>query len=145
MLIFDKIAIASDHGGFKLKRQLIQHLKNIECIDFGTDSDFQSVDYPDYANKVTEYIIENQNTCGILICKTGVGMSIAANKIKNIRAVLAYKNIEIIKLSREHNNCNVICFGADYITADQAIKFIETFVNTPFSGKRHQNRLNKIK
>lgn len=145
MLIFDKIAIASDHGGFKLKGQLIEHLKNIECIDLGTDNDCDPVDYPDYAHKVIECVIEHQNTCGILICKTGVGMSIAANRNKNIRAVLAGENVEIIRLSREHNNCNVICFGADYTTLDQAKKFIEMFINTPFSGGRHQNRLNKIK
>lgn len=141
MLVFEQIAIASDHGGVNFKEQLKQHFR---CIDFGTDNS-DPVDYPDYAEKIAEYITRNEKAAGILICRTGVGMSIAANKFYNIRALLSDGNTDIARLSREHNNCNVICFGADFTELNSAVKCIDIFIHTRFLGGRHQNRLSKIK
>lgn len=143
MLVFKKIAIASDHGGFLLKKEIIKN-STLEIIDFGPDNSENSVDYPDYAKKVSEYIINNSDaTCGILICRSGVGMSIAANRYKNIRAVLC-DSLEIAKLSREHDNCNIICFGGDFISPKLAIECLNIFTHTNFEGGRHNKRLEKL-
>ena len=145
-MVFDSkaIAIAADHRGYWLKHDLMEYFEQFgyEFEDFGTENDCFSVDYPDYARKVTDYITAHPNAFGILICHTGVGMSIAANRIKGIRAVLCYDE-EIAKLSREHNNANVICLGSGFIYSEVAIKCINTFMNTEFD-ERHQFRLDKI-
>ncbi len=143
MLVFSKIAIASDHGGFQLKKYIIENI-GIPITDLGPLSGNISVDYPDYAQKVVEYITKSSNVCGVLICRTGVGMSIAANKYPKIRALLCAGNENIVRLSRQHNNCNVICFGADFISTEQAVSCLKIFVHTNFEGERHQKRLDKI-
>ena len=143
-MIFSKIAIASDHRGFELKSDIIAFLDDlgIEVFDFGTNSSDVSVDYPDYAKKVSEYVTNSQDTAGILVCYSGVGMSIAANKFQRIRAVLCYSN-EIAKLSREHNNANVLCLGAGFLDFADVKIIINTFLNTDFD-ERHINRIEKI-
>ena len=135
------IFIASDHAGFDLKKQILNSIK-VNLIDLGGDSK-NSVDYPDYAKKLVSKINSNKNSKGILICGSGVGMSIAANRDKNIRAGLAFKS-EIAKLIREHNDANVLILPGRYMDIHDALKCIRNFLNTNFEGKRHQNRINKL-
>ncbi|MCK4716044.1 MAG: ribose 5-phosphate isomerase B [Candidatus Marinimicrobia bacterium] len=139
-----KIAFGSDHGGIELKTALMKFVKEIEYIpiDCGTDKT-DSADYPDYAKSVTELIIKNQADWGVLICKTGIGMSIAANKVHGIRAALAYSE-EIALLSRRHNNANVICFGADFTKISLAKRILAIWLKAEFEGGRHQRRIDKI-
>lgn len=143
-----KILIASDHAGLELKDQVVRSLKKTDSIeDLGTFSK-DSVDYPDFADKVCAKLKPQTdslqlNELGILICGSGQGMSIRANKFSNIRAALVY-NDEIAILSREHNNANVICLGARFCTLEQALKWIEIFKKTPFAGGRHQSRVAKV-
>ncbi|MGB9696198.1 MAG: ribose 5-phosphate isomerase B [Ignavibacteria bacterium] len=140
-----KIAIGSDHRGFILKNYLVDYLKTqgYEVIDFGTYSS-ESVDYPDYATLVAKAVANQQADYGIAICGSGIGVSIAANRVKGVRAVNA-TNEKVSEMSRRHNNANVICFGGDYIEPDTAVKYLEIFFNTPFDGgERHQRRIQKI-
>ncbi len=143
-MIFNSIAIASDHRGCQLRSQLVEHFEacGYDFTDFGTTSDTPSVDYPDYAKNVAEYVRDNVNSCGVLVCYSGVGMSIAANRFSGVRAVLCYSD-EIARLSREHNDANVICFGAGFISTETAMKSLEVFFNIPFDP-RHLNRVQKI-
>ena len=139
------ISIGSDHRGYLLKEELIQFLtsSNNKVIDFGTNST-ESVDYPDFARKVGLSIANGESDYGVAICGSGIGVSIAANKVKGIRAVNA-TNKDIAEMSRKHNNANVICFGADFINADTAKKYLNIFLNTEFEGgERHNRRINKI-
>ena len=140
-----KIAIGADHAGFALKEQIRQELaaKGHEVTDFGTSSEV-STDYPDYARQVSESVSHGVAERGILVCSTGVGMSIAANKVKGIRAALAFNEDEV-RLTREHNDANVLAFGARYINAGEAAKLTDIFLATPFShGERHMRRLEKV-
>ena len=139
-----KISIASDHAGVSLKELVSEHLtrEGHEIINHGTFNT-ESVDYPDYAKKVTNDIIGQVSDFGILICGTGQGMAITANKQEGIRAALCYKP-EIAELSRSHNDCNVLTLGARFIDSKVAIECIIKFINTPFEGGRHQNRIDKI-
>jgi ribose 5-phosphate isomerase B len=138
-----KLLIASDHAGFELKKFLIQNLADkFQFIDLGTNS-AESVDYPDYGFAMANAIENKQAEMGVLICGSGIGISIAANRNRCVRAALVYNN-EIAKLSRQHNNANVICLGARFLTNTDAIQFIETFVNTQFEGGRHANRVDKL-
>ena len=139
-----KISIASDHAGISLKELVSEHLtcEGYEIINHGTFSN-ESVDYPDYAKKVTNDIISQVSNFGILICGTGQGMAITANKQEGIRAALCYEP-EIAELSRSHNDCNVLTLGARFIDSKVAIECILKFINTPFEGGRHQNRIDKI-
>ncbi len=139
-----KIAFGSDHGGIELKTALMKFVKELGYmpIDCGTDKT-DSTDYPDYAKSVTEMITKKQANWGALICKTGIGMSIAANKVHGIRAALAYSE-EIALLSRRHNNANVICFGADFTKISLAKKILTIWLKTEFEGGRHQQRIDKI-
>ena len=139
-----KIAIASDHGGFEMKNALMQYFNNkdINISDLGTHS-ADSVDYPDYAHKMAEYIIAKKADLGILICGTGVGISIAANRHKGIRAALLYNEF-VAKMAKAHNNANIIVFGGRTMQIDDVIKYCDIFLNTTFEGNRHQNRINKI-
>ncbi len=132
-----KIFIASDHAGFLLKEILKQHFK---LVDLGCNSK-DSCDYPIFAHKLAESIKNNDR--GILICGTGIGMSITANKHKNIRAALC-NDIQTAELSRKHNNANVIVLGARIISTEMAINCIKIFLNTAFEGGRHLHRLNLI-
>jgi ribose 5-phosphate isomerase B len=140
-----KIAIGADHAGFKLKEELKMHLisQNIEVRDFGTNAE-TSCDYPDYAFPVAEAVAAGEFDRGILICGSGVGVCIAANRVKGIRAVNAY-NEEIAKQSRDHGDCNILAFGGKYILPDLAKKIADIWLKTPFSGEeRHLRRINKM-
>lgn len=139
------ISIGSDHRGFELKERIKEYLvkKNYKVLDFGTDSN-ASVDYPDFAKKVGESVAKNESKFGIAICGSGIGVSISANKVKGIRAVNA-TNENMAEMSRKHNDANVICFGADFVDYDTAVKYWEIFVNTDFEGgERHNRRIEKI-
>jgi ribose 5-phosphate isomerase B len=139
-----KIAISCDHAAVDQKNELIKYLENQghTVTNFGTDSN-DSVDYPDYAVKAAEYVANAKSERGIIICGSGIGVSISANKVKGIRAALCY-NEETAKLSRQHNNANVMCYGARFIDIDTAKKMVDNFLNTEFEGGRHQNRVDKI-
>lgn len=137
-----KIGIASDHGGFALKQKLIDHFKNIELIDHGTYSR-DSCDYPDFVEKLCEKIQSNEISCGIIICGTGIGVSIAANKMKGIRAALCCNEF-MAEMSRRHNDANVLALGARVIGDELAIRITETWMKSSFDGGRHQNRIDKI-
>ena len=137
-----KIAIASDHAGYELKRQLKEFFVKISFIDVGTFSE-ESVDYPDYAHKAIEQY--NKGNCEkvILICGSGNGIQMTANKYKNIRCGLCW-DPEIAQLARSHNNVNVIAMPARYISFNTAKEIVQTFLETPFEGGRHQKRIDKI-
>lgn len=143
-MIFGSVAIASDHRGYKLKSELIAYFDELgyKYTDFGTNDEINSVDYPDYARKVTDYVTSQKNSLGVLICHSGVGMSIAANRRKGIRAVLCYSE-EIAKLSRAHNNANILCFGSGFMNVLMAKRCFRVFVDTNFEP-RHAIRLMKI-
>lgn len=137
-----RIAIASDHAGYSLKEEIKKHLTDkYEIVDFGTNST-ESVDYPDYAKAVARDV-QNNGSLGILVCYTGVGMSITANKYHGVRAALVF-NAENAALAREHNNANIICLGSKDVSVVDAIKFVDIFLNTDFLGGRHLRRVNKI-
>ena len=138
-----KIYIASDHAGFKLKNIVLSKLsKNKKIIDLGPNSN-NSVDYPDYAKKLSKKIASNKGSFGILICGSGMGMAITANKIKNVRAALCYSN-KNTKLSRLHNNANIITLGERLISKNKAINLIKIFLSTKFEGGRHLRRIKKM-
>jgi ribose 5-phosphate isomerase B len=139
-----KIAIGADHAGFSLKEGLREALtkKGLEIVDFGTASS-ESTDYPDYAEKVANAVASGEVERGILVCSTGVGMSIAANKVHGVRAALAY-NTEEVGLTRAHNDANVLAFGAKYTGIEQAKEMVDVFLETPFDGGRHERRVNKM-
>jgi ribose 5-phosphate isomerase B len=139
------IAIGSDHRGYNYKEQIKNHLLSNNYIvkDFGTDST-ESVDYPDYAKKVADSVISGDSEMGVLICGTGIGVSIAANKIKGIRAANVTSE-KMVEMSREHNNANVICFGGDIMDIGTVIKCLEIFLQREFGGGRHIQRVAKIK
>jgi ribose 5-phosphate isomerase B len=140
-----KIAIASDHAGFEMKEKVKDFLKEIghEFKDFGTKNK-EPVDYPDFAFKVASAISKNECERGILLCETGLGMSIAANKISGIRAVSCY-DVNTARLSREHNDANVLTLGARIIEFEKAKEIINVWLNTEFLGERHARRVEKIK
>tara|TARA_Y100000766_G_C18483532_1_gene401238 strand:+ start:131 stop:547 length:417 start_codon:yes stop_codon:yes gene_type:complete len=135
-----KIFIASDHAGYDMKLKLNKHFSFL--IDLGTDS-IESVDYPDFANKLTNEVIENEGSLGILICGTGVGMSIAANRTKGIRAGLVSNN-EIARLIRQHNDANVLVIPGRFMKDEEAKNCVQTFIDTKFEAGRHKKRIDKI-
>ncbi len=136
----NKIFIASDHAGFELKTKLNKHFSSI--IDLGTNTN-ESVDYPDFAHKLTKEVLNNKGSFGILICGSGVGMSIAANRDPNIRAGLVH-NAELAKLIKQHNDANVLVLPGRFIDVQEAIKCVENFLNTEFESGRHKKRIDKI-
>ena len=139
-----KLYIASDHAGFTLKEYLKKKLsKKIKFDDQGPHSNEMSVNYPDFAHKLCKKVSKNSSNMGILICGSGMGMAMAANRHKKIRAALCY-SVENTKLSRLHNNANVITLGARLINKNTAIKCINTFLKTKFEGGRHLKRVKKI-
>lgn len=140
----NNIAIASDHAGYKLKQYLIDNLgEEIIVKDFGTDSQ-ESCDYPDFASEVAHFVLNNKNYRGILICGSGVGMSIAANKIKGIRASNV-TNEETAIQSVEHNNVNILCLGSNYMDNQEAVNIISKFLDAQFlNEERYQRRINKL-
>lgn len=139
-----KIALASDHAGFALKKQIAEWIKEQEyqLLDFGTYSE-ERVDYPDYAFPAAESVASGVSDFGILICGSGQGMCITANKITSIRAAHCH-TVELAKLAREHNNANVICMGGRIIDIDTAKEILNVFFNTDFEGGRHMIRVEKI-
>lgn len=139
-----KIAIASDHGGIDMKNALVEYFTQhgLNVTDLGTNST-DSVDYPDYADKMAQHILAKESDFGILICGTGVGISIAANRHKGIRAALIYNEF-VAQMAKAHNNANIIVFGGRTMNVEDVKKYCEIFINTSFEGGRHQNRLNKL-
>ena len=139
-----KIAIGNDHVALEMKKEIVSHLagKGYEVINFGTDS-AGSCDYPVYGEKVARAVVSGEAALGILICGTGVGMSIAANKVKGIRAVVCSEPYSA-KLSREHNDANILAFGARVIGAEFAKMIVDTWVEAKFEGGRHQKRVDLI-
>ncbi len=138
-----KIAIGSDHAGVELKNKIKEKLKKFgEVIDCGTNSS-DSVDYPDYASKVAQEIISGKAVKGVLICGSGIGMCIAANRHKGIRAALCH-NSETAKLSRQHNDANILVLGARTVDESNNLQAVEAFFTTDFEGGRHQRRVEKM-
>ena len=139
-----KIAIGCDHGGYALKREILRYLaqNNIAYADCGCDSE-ASVDYPVYAKKVTDLICSGVCERGILVCGTGIGMSIAANKCKGIRAAVCHDTFSA-RMTRMHNDTNVLCLGGRVVGAGRAVDIVELFLHTDFLGERHARRVQMI-
>ena len=139
-----RIALGSDHGGYRLKEVLKEYLlsKGYEIEDFGTTSE-ESVDYPEYGKSVAKYVVSGNADYGIIICGTGIGISISANKVKGARAALCH-NMWTAKLTREHNDANILALGARVIGEGIALDIVDTFLSTEFEGGRHQKRIDKI-
>jgi ribose 5-phosphate isomerase B len=139
-----KIALGADHAGFELKNRIKQHLqqKGIETLDQGTNSP-ESVDYPDFARLVGHDVAQRRAELGILVCGSGIGMAIAANKVEGIRAANVSSEYEA-QMSREHNNANVLALGARILSPEQAISLVETWLSAQFAGGRHKRRVEKI-
>ena len=139
-----KIFISSDHAGFKLKETIKMYLerKKYRYFDLGPEND-NSVDYPDFAHKVAKKVKLNKNNVGILVCGSGTGMNIAANKHKNIRAAQCF-NLKSTKLSRLHNDANIITLGSRVLSKKNALNYVGVFLNTKFEGGRHLKRVKKI-
>ncbi len=138
------IALAADHGGYELKNRIRAHLEEAGyvCRDFGTDS-AASVDYPDYAHPLCEAVAAGECELGILVCGTGIGMSMAANKHRGIRAACCSDTYSA-RLTREHNDANVLCLGGRVVGEGLALDMVDLFVTTPFAGGRHQARVDKL-
>ena len=140
-----KLVIGSDHGGYTMKKEIIEHFqkRGIEIVDVGTDSP-ESCDYPVYAKKVAQSIIDGESELGILICGTGIGMSMAANKVSGIRAAVCSDCYSAEK-TREHNNANILCMGARVLGNELAFRIADTFLETKFSeDERHKRRISMI-
>src|SRR5690349_3773790 len=139
-----KIALGADHAGYELKDQIKQHLlqRRIDVLDEGTSTS-ESVDYPDYARAVAHDVSERRADWGILVCGSGIGMAIAANKVDGIRAANVSSEYEA-QMSREHNNANVLALGARILKEEEALQIVDKWLGTPFSGGRHQRRIEKI-
>jgi len=143
-ILFKKICISSDHAGYILKEFIKNYLvnKNVSIIDLGP-FEKKSVDYPDFAKKVSSRIRNNRSDVGILVCGSGTGMAISANKIKGVRAAVCY-NARSTRLSRLHNNANIICLGSRLTEKNIALKLVSLFLSTKFERGRHLRRVNKI-
>lgn len=139
-----KIAIGNDHAGPEYKKEIIKYLetKKIEIENYGTNSE-DSVDYPDYVHPVASAVNDNKVDLGILICGSGNGVCMTANKYNKVRAGLSW-NKEVAELIRLHNNANILCIPARFVSIKQALMFVEIFLNTKFEGGRHQTRIDKI-
>lgn len=140
----NRVALAADHRGFELKEKLIHFLKSkrIPVIDYGTDA-LESCDYPDYVLKAAQAVRHGRTKRAIAICHSGIGSSIAANKVKGVRAALV-QTVEQAKLSRAHNNSNMLVLGSGFVKLAQAKKIVEVWLKTPFEGGRHARRIRKI-
>ena len=143
-ILFSKICIASDHAGYDMKEKIKDFLvgKDIPVIDLGPFTD-ASVDYPDYAKRVAKRVVLKKSDVGILVCGSGTGMAITANKFKGIRAAQCYNKSSTI-LSRQHNNANIICLGSRILKSKETFSLINYFLSTKFEAGRHQKRINKI-
>ena len=142
--LFKKISISSDHAGFKLKEKIKQNLinKKISVLDLGPTTD-SSVDYPDFAKRVARNVASKKSNIGILVCGSGTGMAMSANKFKKIRAAVCY-NKASTRLSRQHNNANIIALGSRLTNTKKAIRLVNVFLNTKFEGGRHLRRVKKV-
>ena len=142
--LFKTICIASDHAGYNLKESIKTFLisKSVSIIDLGPNKN-SSVDYPDYAKKVSKRVNSKKSDLGILVCGSGTGMAISANKTKGIRAAVCY-NLKSTRLSRQHNDANIIALGSRLTKKNLSLKLISTFIKTKFEGGRHQKRIKKI-
>ena len=138
------ISIGCDHAGYQLKNDIIQYLSELDytIYDYGTGT-AESVDYPDYAHAVVGSLIEGETEKAILICGTGNGICMTANKWRDVRAALCW-NTEIAELARQHNNANILCLPARFLTTEQALEIVKVFFSTEFEGGRHQRRVEKI-
>ena len=143
-LIFNKISLASDHAGFNLKEIIKKKLiKNkVKVLDFGPYNK-DKVDYPDYAKKVARNISSKKTNMGILVCGSGTGMAMSANKLRKIRAAVCYNSVST-RLSRTHNNANILALGSRLINKREALKLVNIFLSTKFEGGRHLRRIKKI-
>ncbi len=137
-----KIAIAADHGGFELKEQLRERLTTFSLTDLGTHS-ADSVDYPDFGASLAKRVASKEFDFGILLCGTGIGISIAANKVKGIRAALCH-NTYTAEMARKHNDANILAMGGRVVDIELATQIAQTFLNTAFEGGRHARRVDKI-
>jgi len=139
-----RIVIGSDHRGVEIKRRLLDQLRSCghDVLDIGTES-AESVDYPDYAYEVAKLVGNGEREFGLLICGTGTGMCIAANKVRGVRAA-SCQDVLTAEMSRRHNDANVLCLSADLVGEDQMTKMIRLFLETPFDGGRHARRVEKI-
>ena len=140
-----KIALGSDHGGFSLKQSLIPMLqaRDIQVADAGTENDVDSVDYPDFAERVALLVTHGEADAGILVCGTGIGISIAANKVPGIRAALV-TDAFMARMAREHNNANILVLGGRVLDEQKACDLVAAWLDATFEGGRHQGRLDKI-
>ncbi|GAA0700536.1 ribose 5-phosphate isomerase B [Paraclostridium ghonii] len=140
-----KIGLGSDHGGYNLKEEIKKHLesKGIECVDFGTENGVDSVDYPIYGEKVANAVVSKSVDYGILCCGTGIGISLAANKVKGIRCAVVSDTFSA-KMSKAHNNANMLSLGERVIGKGLAIEIVDTWINTEFEGERHLRRVNML-
>ena len=137
-----RLAIASDHAGYNLKESIKEHFSDIEWLDLGADST-ESVDYPDFGHKLADAIASGETQEGIVVCGSGIGISIAANRNKAVRAALC-TSAEMAKLSRQHNDANVLALGERLTQEATAFEIVEAFLNTEFEGGRHQRRVDKL-
>jgi len=139
-----RIAIGSDHAGFSVKETIRKYLEGAgyAVSDFGTSSE-ESVDYPDYGKAIGERVVSKQADLGIAVCGTGIGISIAANKVPGVRAALAH-DVNTARLAREHNDANVLALGGRVVTGETALEMVQVFLTTAYLGGRHQRRLDKI-
>jgi ribose 5-phosphate isomerase B len=139
-----RIAIGSDHAGFSVKEMIRRFLETAgyPVSDLGTSSE-ESVDYPDYGKAIGERVVSKQADLGIAVCGTGIGISIAANKVPGVRAALAH-DINTARLAREHNDANVLALGGRVVTGEAAVEMVQVFLTTAYLGGRHQHRLDKI-
>ena len=140
-----KIGLGCDHGGYNLKLEIIKHLeaKGIECVDYGTNSADESVDYPIYGQKVAEAVIAKEVDYGIVCCGTGIGISLAANKVPVIRCAVV-SDVFSAKMSKAHNNANMLALGERVLGKGLALELVDTWINTEFEGDRHLRRVNLI-
>lgn len=139
-----KISLASDHGGLALKNRIIKYLteKGHETVDFGTKTT-DSCDYPDFARPAALAVADGSCEKGIVVCTTGIGVSMVANKVKGVRCALC-TNTDMAEMTRRHNNANVLALGQKYVDEDTALKIVDAFLCTPFEGGRHTKRVDKI-
>ncbi len=139
-----KISLASDHGGLALKNKIKEYLaeNGHEVVDFGTDT-ADSCDYPDYARPAALAVAKGEAERGIVVCTTGIGVSMVANKVKGVRCALCL-NVDMASMTRHHNDANVLALGQKYVDENTALKIVDAFLTTPFDGGRHLNRVNKI-
>ena len=139
-----KVALGADHAGYELKEKVKKYLlsKGVETVDLGTSST-ESVDYPDFAIKVAEQVSQKKVDWGVLVCKSGIGMSIVANKVKGVRAAVV-RTVEDTKLARGHNDANLLALSGAFTSEEEAKKIVDAWMETEFEGGRHERRVHKI-